>query len=193
MEALARSIPVSFGRRAQAVIKDRKTPVQSFYLDVSNLENYWSDTRAYHHTTPILTMYAFREALRLIMEEGLENRWKRHADNARALRAGLEALELELFADPDYRLDPLTTIRVPDGIDAAKVIRQLYKDYNIEIGGGLGVLAGKIWRIGLMGESCQASNVLLVLSALEKVLPQHGYAQSHGTGVAAAQSVLSGA
>lgn len=184
--------PVSFGRRAQSAIKNRKTQVQSFYLDVSNLENYWSDTRAYHHTTPILTMYAFREALRLIMEEGVENRWKRHADNARALRAGLEALELELFADPDYRLDPLTTIRVPDGIDAAKVIRQLYKDYNIEIGGGLGVLAGKIWRIGLMGESCKASNVLLVLSALENVLPQHGYAQSHGTGVAAAHRVLAG-
>ncbi len=183
--------PVSFGRRAQDVIKGRKTQVQSFYLDVSNLENYWSETRAYHHTTPILTMYAFREALRLIMEEGLENRWKRHADNARALRAGLEALELELFADPNYRLDPLTTIRVPEGIDAGKVIRQLYQDYNLEIGGGLGVMAGKIWRIGLMGESCKASNVLLVLSALENVLPQHGYAQSHGVGVAAAQRVFS--
>ncbi len=113
-----------------------------------------------------------------------------HANLAAALRAGLEALELELFADPDYRLDPLTTIRVPEGIEAAHVVRQLYKDYNIEIGGGLGALAGKIWRIGLMGESCKASNVLLVLSALESVLAKQGYAQYNGNSVAAAQQVL---
>lgn len=182
--------PISFSPRALEVIKGRKTPVQSYYLDINTLENYWSETRAYHHTSPILSLYAFREALRMIMQEGLENRWKRHAHVAASLRAGLEALELELFADPDYRLAPLTTVKVPEGIDPAQVIRQLYQDYNIEIGGGLGEVAGKIWRIGLMGESCKASNVLLLLSALESVLAKQGYAEAHGTGVAAAQQVL---
>jgi alanine-glyoxylate transaminase / serine-glyoxylate transaminase / serine-pyruvate transaminase len=182
--------PISFSPRALETHHNRQTPVQSFYLDIATLESYWSQSRQYHHTSPILSLYAFREALRMIMEEGIENRWQRHANLAAGLRAGLEALELELFADPAYRLDPLTTVRVPEGIEAAKVIQQLYKDYNIEIGGGLGELAGKIWRIGLMGESCKASNVLLVLSALETVLRKQGYAQYHGTSVAAAQQVL---
>ncbi len=184
--------PVSFSPVAQKVIRNRKTKIQSFYLDVFNLEKYWSATRVYHHTTPILTMYAFHEALRLIMEEGLENQWQRHSNNAHALRAGILALELELFADANYRLDPLTTIRVPKYMNAAKVVEQLYKDYNIEIGSGLGVMTGKIWRIGLMGESSKASNVLFVLSALEKVLAQHGHPHSNGRGVAAAQKALFG-
>jgi alanine-glyoxylate transaminase/serine-glyoxylate transaminase/serine-pyruvate transaminase len=182
--------PISFGPRALEVVQHRKTKVQSFYLDISTLETYWSEQRMYHHTSPILMLYAFREALRLVMEEGLENRWQRHAHNAAALRAGLEALGLELFADPDYRLDPLTTIALPEGVDAARVLRQLYEEYNIEIGGGLGDLRGKILRIGLMGASCTASNVLLVLSALERILPQQGGKQAHGEGVAAAQNVL---
>jgi len=182
--------PISFSPRALEAHKNRKTPVQSFYLDIATLENYWSETRQYHHTSPILSLYAFREALRVIMEEGIENRWQKHARLANALRAGLQALELELFAEPGYRLDPLTTIRVPEGIEAAAVIRQLYQDYNIEIGGGLGELAGKIWRIGLMGASCQASNVLLVLSALETILTKLGYAQYSGNSVAAAQQAL---
>jgi len=135
-------------------------------------------------------LYAFREALRLIMEEGLRQRWQRHAQTAAGLRAGLQALELELFAAPGYRLDPLTTIVVPENIDAAQVQRQLYQEYNIEIGGGLGDLQGKIWRIGLMGDSCKASNVLLVLSALEHILARQGYAEAHGAGVAAAQQIL---
>lgn len=182
--------PVSIGERALEVIKQRKTPVQSFYLDLSTLENYWSERRMYHHTSPILMLYAFHEALRLLIEEGLEQRWQRHARHAAALRAGLDAMGLALFADPDAILDPLTTIVVPEGIDAAQVLRQLYADYSIEIGGGLGDLRGKIWRIGLMGESCKASNVLLVLSALEHILPQHGYHKAHGAGVAAAQNAL---
>jgi alanine-glyoxylate transaminase/serine-glyoxylate transaminase/serine-pyruvate transaminase len=182
--------PISFSPRALKAHKNRKTPVQSFYLDIATLESYWSETRQYHHTSPILSLYAFREALRIIMEEGIENRWQKHAHLAAGLRAGLEALELELFADPDYRLDPLTTVRVPEGIEAAQVIQQLYQDYNIEIGGGLGELAGKIWRIGLMGESCKASNVLLVLSALETILAKLGYAQYNGNSVAAAQQAL---
>jgi alanine-glyoxylate transaminase/serine-glyoxylate transaminase/serine-pyruvate transaminase len=135
-------------------------------------------------------LYAFREALRLIMEEGIEQRWQRHAHIAAGLRAGLEALELELFAAPAYCLDPLTTIIVPEHVDAAQVQRQLYHDYNIEIGGGLGDLQGKIWRIGLMGDSCKASNVLFVLAALEQILAQQGYTAARGVGVAAAQHVF---
>jgi alanine-glyoxylate transaminase/serine-glyoxylate transaminase/serine-pyruvate transaminase len=182
--------PISIGPRALEAIKNRQTPVQSFYLDLLTLQNYWSERRMYHHTSPILMLYAFREALRLLLEEGLENRWQRHARHAAALRAGLDAMGLELFADPAYSLDPLTTIVVPDSIDAAQVQRQLYQTYSIEIGGGLGDVQGKIWRIGLMGESCKASNVLLVLSALEHLLPQQGYHKAHGAGVAAAQNVL---
>ncbi|HEY7495578.1 MAG TPA: alanine--glyoxylate aminotransferase family protein [Candidatus Tectomicrobia bacterium] len=182
--------PISLGRRAVEVLTQRKSPVQSFYLDMVTLADYWSERRRYHHTAPILMLYAFREALRLIMEEGLRQRWQRHAHTAAALRAGLQALELELFADANYRLDPLTTIVVPENVDAAQVQRQLYQEYNIEIGGGLGDLQGKIWRIGLMGDSCKASNVLLVLSALEHILARQGYAQSHGAGVAAAQQIF---
>lgn len=182
--------PISIGRRALEAIKQRNTPVQSYYLDLTTLESYWSATRAYHHTSPILMLYAFHQALSLIMEEGLENRWQRHAKLAAALRAGLQGLGLELFADADYRLDPLTTITIPDGVNGAQVQRQLYRDYNMEIGGGLGELAGKIWRIGLMGDSCKASNVLLVLSALEQVLSQLGHRPADGAGVTAAQNVL---
>ena len=182
--------PISLGPRAVEVLTQRKSPVQSLYLDMATLEDYWSESRRYHHTAPILMLYAFREALRLIMEEGLRQRWQRHAQTAAGLRAGLQALELELFAAPGYRLDPLTTIVVPENIDAAQVQRQLYQEYNIEIGGGLGDLQGKIWRIGLMGDSCKASNVLLVLSALEHILARQGYAEAHGAGVAAAQQIL---
>jgi alanine-glyoxylate transaminase/serine-glyoxylate transaminase/serine-pyruvate transaminase len=182
--------PISLGPRAVEVLTQRKSPVQSLYLDMATLEDYWSKSRRYHHTAPILMLYAFREALRLIMEEGLHQRWQRHAQAAAGLRAGLQALELELFAAPDYRLDPLTTIVVPENVDAAQVQHQLYQEYNIEIGGGLGDLQGKIWRIGLMGDSCKASNVLLVLSALEHILARQGYAEAHGAGVAAAQQIF---
>jgi len=182
--------PISLGPRAVDVVTHRQHPVQSLYLDMVTLEAYWSERRRYHHTAPILMLYALREALRLIMEEGVPQRWQRHAHTAAGLRAGLEALELELFAAPAYRLDPLTTVVVPDKVDAAQVQRQLYQHYNIEIGGGLGALQGKIWRIGLMGDSCKASNVLLVLAALEHSLAQQGYADARGVGVAAAQQVF---
>jgi len=182
--------PISLGPRAVDVVTHRNSLVQSLYLDLATLEDHWSERRRYHHTAPILMLYALREALRLLMEEGVQQRWQRHAHTAAGLRAGLEALELELFADPAYRLDPLTTIVVPDKVDAAQVQRQLYQEYNIEIGGGLGDLQGKIWRIGLMGDSCKASNVLLVLAALERSLAQQGYAAAQGGGVAAAQQVF---
>jgi alanine-glyoxylate transaminase/serine-glyoxylate transaminase/serine-pyruvate transaminase len=182
--------PISLGSRAIDVVTHRQRPVQSLYLDIVTLVDYWSERRRYHHTAPILMLYALREALRLVLEEGVQQRWQRHAHIAAGLRAGLEALELELFADPAYRLDPLTTIVVPDKVDAAQVQRQLYQDYNIEIGGGLGDLQGKIWRIGLMGDSCKVSNVLLVLAALEHSLARQGYAVAQGAGVAAAQQVF---
>jgi alanine-glyoxylate transaminase/serine-glyoxylate transaminase/serine-pyruvate transaminase len=182
--------PISVGPRARAAMTQRTRPVQSFYLDLATLAEYWSARRQYHHTAPILLLYALHEALRLVLEEGVPQRWHRHAQLAAGLRAGLEALELKLFADPTARLDPLTTIVVPAQIDAAQVQRQLYEQYNLEIGGGLGDLQGKIWRIGLMGHSCQRRNVLLVLAALEQCLAQQGYPVARGAGVAAAQQVF---
>jgi len=182
--------PISVGPRARAAITQRTRPVQSFYLDLATVAEYWSARRQYHHTAPILMLYALHEALRLVLEEGVPQRWRRHAHLAAGLRAGLEALELELFAEPTARLDPLTTIVVPEQVDAAQVQRQLYQEYHIEIGGGLGALQGKIWRIGLMGHSCQRRNVLLVLAALEQSLAQQGYPVTRGAGVAAAQQVF---
>ena len=182
--------PISFGPRAMEVINTRPTTVQSFYFNLKDLESYWSQTRAYHHTTPISMTYALREALRILMEEGLENRIQRHAQAAAALRAGLEALGIDLFADPDHRLNPLTSVVVPDGIEDAVVRRTLMDDYNIEIGGGLGELRGKVWRIGLMGDSARGINVFALLSALERVLSGLGYEVAYGASLAAAQRTL---
>ena len=185
--------PISLGPRAVNVLKARKTQVQSFYLNLANLETYWSEdqNRVYHHTAPVSMIYALREALRMVMEEGVEERIRRHTRNALALHAGLEALGLELFADPGYRLSPLTTVVVPNGIDDARVRRKLIADYGIEIGGGLGELAGRVWRIGLMGESSSESNILTFLSSLERILLDEGYEVGLGAGVAGAQRALS--
>ena len=184
--------PISLGPRAVNVLRERKTKVQSFYLNLANLETYWSENqnRVYHHTAPISMIYALREALRMAMEEGMENRIRRHARNAAALRAGLEALGLELFADPDHRLNPLTTVVVPDGVNEAQVRRRLLMEYSIEIGGGLGEIAGRVWRIGLMGESSSEGNVLTFLSALERILPEEGYEVAQGAGLAGALGAL---
>ena len=182
--------PISFGPRAMDVINTRSTTVQSFYFNLKDLEGYWSQTRAYHHTTPISMIYALREALRILMEEGLDNRIQRHAQAAAALRAGLEALGMDLFADPDTRLNPLTSVLVPDGIEDSDVRRTLLDDYNIEIGGGLGELRGKVWRIGLMGESAREINVFAFLSALERTLSGLGYEVAYGASLAAAQRTL---
>ena len=185
--------PISLGPRAVNVLKARKTQVQSFYLNLANLETYWSEdqNRVYHHTAPVSMIYALREALRMVMEEGVEERIRRHTRNALALHAGLEALGLELFADPGYKLSPLTTVVVPNGIDDARVRRKLIADYGIEIGGGLGELAGRVWRIGLMGESSSESNILTFLSSLERILLDEGYEVGLGAGVAGAQRALS--
>ena len=182
--------PISLSEAAMEVVNSRETKVQSFYFNLKDLESYWNQTRAYHHTSPISMTYAFREALRMVMEEGIENRIERHARVAAALRSGLEALGLGLLADPDYRLNPLTTVAVPDGIDDAKVRRSLLDDYNIEIGGGLGEFRGKAWRIGLMGESAREMNVFAVLSALETILTKNGYEVAYGSSLAAAQRVI---
>jgi len=182
--------PISMGPRAMKVINTRSTRVQSFYFNLKDLESYWSQTRAYHHTTPISMTYALRESLRMMMEEGIENRLERHARVAAALRAGLEAMGLQLLADPDYRLNPLTTVVMPPGIDDAAVRGKLLNDYNIEIGGGLGELRGKAWRIGLMGESAREKNVFALLSALEIILSRTGYEVAYGGSLAAAQRAL---
>ena len=182
--------PISLGNRAIEAINNRTTKVQSFYFSLLELENYWSDRRTYHHTAPITMTYALREALRMMMEEGLENRIQRHARVAAALRAGLEALGIGLLAEPDYQLNPLTAALVPEGVDDAVVRRRLLDDYNIEIGGGLGELRGKVWRIGLMGESAREVNVFSLLSALEIILSGLGYEVAYGSSLAAAQRSL---
>ncbi len=184
--------PISLGSRAMEIVSSRATKVGSFYFSLQDLESYWSQRRAYHHTAPISMTYALREALRMMMEEGLENRLNRHARVAAALRAGLEAIGIGLLADPDYRLNPLTAALIPEGIDDATVRGKLLNDYNIEIGGGLGELRGKVWRIGLMGESAREINVFALLSALEMILSDEGYEVAYGASLSAAQKALSG-
>ena len=182
--------PISIGSRAIEVINNRSSKVQSFYFSLLELENYWGERRTYHHTAPITMIYALREALRMMVEEGLENRIDRHARVASALKAGLQAIGIGLLAEPEYQLNPLTTAIVPDGVDDAAVRRKLLDDYNIEIGGGLGELRGKVWRIGLMGESAREVNVFALLSALEIILSSLGYEVAYGASLAAAQRAL---
>ncbi|MGH7767967.1 MAG: pyridoxal-phosphate-dependent aminotransferase family protein [Candidatus Binatia bacterium] len=180
--------PVTFSERALKKIKERKTKPSSWYLDVGLVANYWNSERTYHHTAPITMNYALREALRIIVEEGLEARRRRHELNHRALVAGVEAMGLKMHVDPDSRLWTLNTVRVSDGVDDARVRKNLLEEFNIEIGGGLGVLKGRVWRVGLMGGGSTANNVLLFLAALEKCLAAEGF-KSHGSGVGAAETV----
>ena len=182
--------PISIGPRAMEVINQRESKVQSFYFNLKDLQEYWNQTRAYHHTSPISMTYALRESLRMMMEEGIYNRIDRHARTAEALRAGLQAMGLELLADPAYRLNPLTTVVIPEGITDTAVRGSLLNGYNIEIGGGLGDLAGKAWRVGLMGESARESNVFALLSALERILAGMEFEVAFGASLAAAQQVL---
>ena len=162
--------PVSFGPRAVETINQRKTKVQSWYLDLTMIQRYWGSDRFYHHTAPISMNYALREALALVAEEGLEARIARHALNGKALHAGLAALGLSLATVEGHRLPQLTCVKIPEGIDDLTVRRRLLNEWGIEIGGGLGPFKGKAWRIGLMGHSSQAKNVILVLGAHRKVL-----------------------
>ncbi len=182
--------PITLGPRAEEVLTKRKTPAQSWYFDLSLLSSYWGENRAYHHTAPISMIFGLREGLRVVLEEGLEHRFRRHERNAEALRAGLQAMGLELFAKETCRLPCLTSVKIPEGVADAKVRTALLRRYNMEIGGGLGPVAGKIWRIGLMGENSYPANVFTLLSALEVVLHEEGYEVAHGRGLAAAQEVL---
>lgn len=162
--------PITVSPRAEEALRSRRTPVQSWYLDLTLIRKYWSNERVYHHTGPVTLNYALREALRLISEEGLFACFERHAATARMLWEGLEALGLRMIVPVEHRLPSLTTVQVPDGVDEAAIRRRLLDEYNIEIAGGLGVFKGKAWRIGLMGHSCRPENVLALLGALERAL-----------------------
>ena len=162
--------PVTLSPRAEAVLVARKRPVQSWYLDLSLIREYWGESRVYHHTAPINQLYGLHEALRLVLDEGLVAREARHRKVAAMLAAGLEAMGFELLVAPEHRLPPLTTVKVPDGVDEAKVRKTMLDHYGVEIGGGLGPLKGKVWRIGLMGHAANASNVAIVVGALSASL-----------------------
>jgi alanine-glyoxylate transaminase / serine-glyoxylate transaminase / serine-pyruvate transaminase len=162
--------PFTIGERALEKLNRRKSKVANWYLDMSLLGKYWGKERTYHHTAPVNMNYALREALSLIAEEGLSNRWDRHRANAETLYDGLQELGIECHVAKEHRLPSLTTARVPDGVDPKAVAQYLLQHYNIEIAGGLGQLAGKVWRIGLMGFNSRPENVLLLLTALEKAL-----------------------
>ena len=179
--------PITVNARVEKVMRARKEPVRSWYFDLTPTMSYWGKERIYHHTPPITLIYGLREALRLALEEGLEERWERHLYNQQALIAGLEAMGLELFvSNPADRLVTVTGVNIPAGVEDGKVRKQLLDEFNIEISGGLGPVKGKIWRIGLMGYSCLKTNVLLFLAALEKSLLDQGYRLPAGAGVAAA-------
>jgi alanine-glyoxylate transaminase / serine-glyoxylate transaminase / serine-pyruvate transaminase len=180
--------PITFSERALARIRGRKSKVQSWYLDMTMVEKYWGSDRTYHHTAPISMNYALREALRIVCDEGLEARWLRHESNHRALVAGIEAMGLEMNVDKQHRLWSLNAVRVPAGVDDARVRTRLLNDSNIEIGGGLGPLKGKIWRIGLMGSGSSRENVLQVLEALRKALEAEGFNCASGIEAAKAAS-----
>jgi alanine-glyoxylate transaminase/serine-glyoxylate transaminase/serine-pyruvate transaminase len=179
--------PITVSPRAEEVFRNRKSKVQSWYFDLSTAMNYWGKDRLYHHTPPISLIYALREAMRLVVEEGLEARWERHRVNQAALIAGVEAMGLELLAkNPADRLATVTAVMIPEGIDDVTVRSQLLEEFNIEIAGGLGPVKGKIWRVGLMGYCSQKPYVLLFLAALEKVLLDQGFRVPSGAGVGAA-------
>ncbi len=181
--------PVTVGDKALEFIKNRETKCQSWYLDLSMIARYWGGERFYHHTAPVNMMYAFNEALRIIKEEGLEARWARHRLNQKALVAGLEAMGMKLVVEPEYRLPSLTTVYFPEGVEDAPARKMLLDEFGIEIGSGLGVFKGKVWRIGLMGTNSTKGNVLKLFAALEDVLVTMGAKVPAGAGLQAASSV----
>ncbi|HEX9974212.1 MAG TPA: alanine--glyoxylate aminotransferase family protein [bacterium] len=178
--------PVTFNDAAVKVIENRKTKVQSWYLDLTMIRQYWGTERLYHHTAPINMNYALLEALKMVQEEGLEERWARHLANHQILRAGLSAIGINYVAQPGHELPMLNAVSVPRGADDAIVRKQLLNEFGIEIGGGLGVFKGKVWRIGLMGSASTRSNVMLFLAALEKCLIDQGIEFERGASIAAA-------
>ena len=178
--------PISLSEAATSVMAQRKTPVVSWYLDLSMVQSYWGEERKYHHTAPINMIFALREAARLIAEEGLEARFERHMQNHCALVAGIEAMGLSMLVPEAERLPMLNAVRIPEGIEDLKVRKPLLTEFDIEVGAGLGVFAGKIWRVGLMGQSSRRRNVFLFLSALETTLRAEGFRAQPGALDAAA-------
>jgi len=162
--------PLTVNERARQVLHNRKTPVKNWYLDLTMIEHYWGDTRTYHHTAPISMNYALLEALKMVQEEGLEARFARHRRHAEMLWDGLEELGLKLHVPINHRLPSLTTVLIPEGVNDKEIRNRLLTEYNIEIAGGLGAFAGKVWRVGLMGYSSRRENLTLLLAALKILL-----------------------
>lgn len=183
--------PLTLSDAAFDRIRSRPTPTRSWYLDVGLLESYWGDERSYHHTAPISNIFALREALREVADEGLEARWHRHRTVAGALVAGAEAMGLSLLPSRENWLPSLNALRVPEGVDAGRVTRSLLTEFGIEIAGGLGDLKGRIFRVGCMGHGCRKTNVLLLLSSLGEVLAREGAAVDPAAGLAAAHAAFS--
>ncbi len=182
--------PVTFSDRAIETVKKRKHPIRSWYLDILLLDQYWGSNRVYHHTSSSTLCCALLEALLLIEEEGLQNRFGRHLKNHKALVAGVEAMGLKMLVRPEHRLPTLNTVQIPDGVDDVKVRSYLLEKFNLEIGGGLGSLKGKVWRVGLMGYSSSAENVLFFISALSRALSLQGHMTDLKAGLDAAMSQL---
>ncbi len=184
--------PLTLSDRAMEKVLSRETDSRSWYLDLSLLEGYWGEDRSYHHTAPVSNVYALREALRLVAEEGIETRWDRHERMAGALKAGVEAMGLEMNAAEEYWLPSLNAVRVPDGIDDGAVCGRLLEEYDLEVAGGLGDLAGDIFRIGCMGHSARPKNVIYTVTAVGDVLESMGAAVDPGAGVTATRNALEG-
>jgi alanine-glyoxylate transaminase/serine-glyoxylate transaminase/serine-pyruvate transaminase len=185
--------PVTFSPRAVDVLKARRTKVASWYLDASMLLQYWGGERVYHHTAPINMLYALREALLLLFEEGLPDVHARHLLHHRALAAGAQAMGLALAVAPELRLPQLNPLRVPDGVDEAALRRALLTQYNLEVGAGLGPWKGKVWRVGLMGHTARREHVVTCLGALENTLAAVGARIHRGAALAAAAEVWAAA
>ncbi|MCG7989922.1 MAG: alanine--glyoxylate aminotransferase family protein [Candidatus Thiodiazotropha lotti] len=185
--------PISFSERALDKVRNRSSKVQSWFLDLNLVMGYWGggQKRAYHHTAPVNGLYGLHEALCILQDEGLENAWARHRKMHNALKAGLEAMGLSFIVDEAHRLPQLNAVSIPEGVDDATVRSRLLNEYNLEIGAGLGALAGKVWRIGLMGHSARAENILLCVSALEAVLSEMEAPINRGVALAAVQKSLS--
>tara|TARA_R100000005_G_scaffold57765_4_gene29060 strand:- start:7719 stop:8828 length:1110 start_codon:yes stop_codon:yes gene_type:complete len=184
--------PVTFSPRAVERIQNRSHKVQSWFLDMQLVMGYWggSSKRAYHHTAPINLLYALHESLLILKEEGLEAAHARHRLHHQALVAGLDALGLEMAVATEFRLPQLNAVRIPEGVDDARLRQTLLQDFNLEIGAGLGALAGKTWRIGLMGQACNRSNVILCLTALSTALQQQGLGTDTAAALVAANTVF---
>ena len=182
--------PLTLTDRAMRTVRERDDPVRSWYLDLSLLEEYWGDARAYHHTAPITNVYALREALRLVAEEGIEARWGRHRHVAGALRSGLDAMGLDPVADEDWWLPSLNTVTLPDGVDDSAVTGRLLAEHGIEVAGGLGSLSGDVLRIGCMGHSARPGAVTALVAALGDVLLERGADVDPDAGSAATREAL---